>query len=74
MLILFFFSDVGVGQRAIGVVYRPEDEARGNYVPTILDKRYDALIFINKTTALQKPIEPEHVDTKEIPETYPSGF
>jgi erythromycin esterase-like protein len=62
------------GQRAIGVVYRPEDEARGNYVPTILLKRYDALIFINKTVALQKPLEPEHVEVAEIPETFPSGF
>jgi len=62
------------GQRAIGVVYRPEDEARGNYVPTVLDQRYDAMIFINKTNALIRPIEPEHIDTKEISETYPSGF
>lgn len=62
------------GQRAIGVVYRPEDEARGNYVPTVVGRRYDAMIFINKTMGLQHPVEPLHVEPSEIPETYPSGF
>jgi len=61
------------GQRAIGVVYRPESE-EGNYVPTVLDKRYDALVFLTKTKALEKPIETDHIETKEVPETYPSGF
>lgn len=39
------------GQRAIGVVYRPGNE-RGNYVPTALSKRYDALLYLEETTAL----------------------
>src|SRR3954463_8999539 len=30
------------GQRAIGVVYHPEYEHLGNYVPTSLSRRYDA--------------------------------
>jgi erythromycin esterase-like protein len=42
------------GQRAIGVVYNPSQEA-GNYVPTLLPERYDALLFIDQTNAL-KPI------------------
>src|SRR4028119_2166581 len=29
------------GHRAIGVVYRPEAERFGNYVPTVLPYRYD---------------------------------
>lgn len=41
------------GHRAIGVVYQPEREQFGNYVPTILPRRYDAFIFIEETTALQ---------------------
>jgi erythromycin esterase len=41
------------GQRAIGVVYRPEYEHLGNYVPTALSLRYDALLFIDETHALQ---------------------
>jgi erythromycin esterase-like protein len=39
------------GHRAIGVVYNPGAES-GNYVPTILPERYDAFLFIDKTTAL----------------------
>jgi erythromycin esterase len=43
------------GHRAIGVIYHPEREA-GNYVPTILPQRYDALIFLAETT----PLRPLH--------------
>jgi erythromycin esterase-like protein len=39
------------GQRAIGVVYRPSQEY-GNYVPTVLTERYDALLYIDQTSAL----------------------
>ncbi|TLS46512.1 erythromycin esterase family protein [Streptomyces montanus] len=40
--------------RAIGVVYRPQDEQRqwGNYVPTVLGERYDAFCFLDRTQAL----------------------
>lgn len=40
-----------LGHRAIGVVYHPERE-RGNYVPTLIGKRYDAFVFIDRTHAL----------------------
>jgi len=40
------------GHRAIGVVYDPAMERFGNYVPTILPRRYDALIFIKETEAV----------------------
>jgi erythromycin esterase len=39
------------GHRAIGVVYNPSSE-QGNYVPTVLPERYDAFVFIDRTTAL----------------------
>ena len=39
------------GHRAIGVIYDPLQES-GNYVPTILPQRYDALIFIRNTNPL----------------------
>jgi erythromycin esterase len=39
--------------RAIGVVYRPHAEQWGNYVPTVLGRRYDALLWFERTTALQ---------------------
>lgn len=61
-----------IGHRAIGVVYNPEHERFGNYVPTILPKRYDAFIFIDETSALH----PIHIQPEgnEIPETYPFGM
>ena len=48
-----------VGHRAIGVVYNPEFEAHGNYVPSQISKRYDAFIFIDQTKALS-PISIEN--------------
>lgn len=60
-----------MGHRAIGVVYHPERE-RGNYVPTVLSKRYDAFIYIDETKALSPlNIKP---DGDLIPETYPYGI
>lgn len=61
-----------IGHRAIGVVYHPEREKYGNYVPSILPMRYDAFLFIDETKALH----PLHItpDGKQIPETYPFGF
>ncbi len=44
--------DRWVGHRAIGVVYHPEYEAHGNYVPSKIAQRYDAFVFINDTKAL----------------------
>ena len=59
------------GHRAIGVVYHPDRERYGNYVPTVLPRRYDAFCFIDRTTALH----PLHIrpDLEKLPETYPSG-
>ncbi|RNF39123.1 erythromycin esterase family protein [Planococcus salinus] len=48
------------GHRAIGVVYNPEFEAYGNYVPTKISERYDAFIFIDETKALT-PLEVENI-------------
>ncbi|RHW38451.1 erythromycin esterase family protein [Lysinibacillus yapensis] len=42
-----------IGHRAIGVVYHPEYEAFGNYVPSRVGSRYDAFIFINHSNALR---------------------
>ena len=41
-----------VGHRAIGVIYHPEYEAHGNYVPSKIAQRYNAFVFINETKAL----------------------
>ncbi|MEH7077016.1 erythromycin esterase family protein [Neobacillus drentensis] len=45
------FSTI-IGHRAIGVVYRPEYEQFGNYVPSNIGKRYDGFIFFDQTKAL----------------------
>ncbi len=58
------------GHRAIGVVYNPEHERWGNYVPTSLSNRYDAFIYFDKSRALE-PLALQFDHTK-IPETWPS--
>jgi erythromycin esterase-like protein len=60
-----------IGHRAIGVVYQPQYEQYGNYVPTILPLRYDAFIYLDETNALY----PLHMkpDGLQMPETYPFG-
>jgi erythromycin esterase-like protein len=79
-LLLFDGSDNGgvvgldepLGHRAIGVVYDPDHERWGNYVPTIIPGRYDAFLYIEETRA----VDPLHMAIKvdgELPETYPSG-
>ncbi|HVT30054.1 MAG TPA: erythromycin esterase family protein [Lacipirellulaceae bacterium] len=60
------------GHRAIGVVYRPRYEAFGNYVPTVLPRRYDALLFIDQMHALH-PLEAAGGLEHELPETFPTG-
>lgn len=40
------------GHRAIGVVYNPEYEQYGNYVPTKISQRYDGFVFLEKTHSL----------------------
>jgi erythromycin esterase-like protein len=60
------------GHRAIGVVYHPEHEHYGNYVPTVLPRRYDAFLFIDQTEALH-PLHDVRARLGETPETFPSG-
>ncbi len=66
-------NDKPMGQRAIGVVYNPKYEKYGNYVPTKLSSRYDALLFIDKTNALS-PLHMQPINNdRDLPETFPSG-
>jgi erythromycin esterase len=60
------------GHRAIGVVYHPERERLGNYVPTVLPRRYDAVLALEHTHALH-PLHQELPPMGEIPETFPVG-
>jgi erythromycin esterase len=61
------------GHRAIGVVYQPARERLGNYVPTRLGSRYDALLYLERTAAVRPLHMPPHPDG-EPPDTYPSGM
>jgi erythromycin esterase-like protein len=63
---------VSRGHRAIGVVYRPEYEWRGNYVPTVLPHRYDALLFVDESHAI-RPLHVQPRREEELPETFPTG-
>lgn len=60
-----------ISHRAIGVVYKPERELYGNYVPSVMSARYDALIYLDETSALH----PLHMPVKGeiVPATYPFG-
>ena len=58
-----------INHRAIGVVYNPGMERYGNYVPSVLSRRYDALIFLDETKALHPLFL--HPDKHKLPATYP---
>ena len=60
------------GHRAIGVVYNPDYEHLGNYVPTVLPLRYDAFLYFDRSEALH-PLHMPAASREEIPETYPTG-
>jgi erythromycin esterase-like protein len=62
-----------LSHRAIGVVYHPTLEHLGNYVPTVLPRRYDAFLFLHETQALRPLHGVEVHDEGEVPETYPTG-
>lgn len=57
-------------ERAIGVVYHPERERWGNYVPSKLAQRYDAYLFFDETLAVEPldPVEPPGL------ESFPEGL
>ncbi len=65
------FMENHLGHRAIGVVYNPQYERYGSYVPSILPLRYDAFIYLEKTTSLH-PLRLQP-DGHRMPETFPFG-
>lgn len=60
------------GHRAIGVVYDPGRET-GNYVPTVMGGRYDALMWFEQAVALH-PLRHEMPPREPELETEPSGY
>jgi erythromycin esterase len=59
------------GHRAVGVVYNPRAERWGNYVPTVLGRRYDAFCWFDQTSGLT-PLAGVSAEGGEM-EAWPSG-
>jgi erythromycin esterase len=75
---LFVFPDEQAGwlaeeraHRAIGVVYSSTAERWGNYVPTVIGRRYDALLWFDESRALE-PLGGVRSRGEEM-ETWPYG-
>lgn len=64
--------ETAIRHRAIGVVYNPDNERQGNYVPSVMAQRYNAFIYLDETRALH-PLHLKPHDEK-VPETYPFGY
>ncbi len=61
-------------ERAIGVIYLPETERRSHYFSARLGAQFDAMIHLDRTTALEALPEGHAGDAEvEVPETYPAG-
>ncbi|MDP9231651.1 MAG: erythromycin esterase family protein [Actinomycetota bacterium] len=58
-------------QRAIGVVYRPETERVSHYFETDLPRQFDALVHIDRTSAVVPLERSTGWDRGELPDTYP---
>ena len=61
-------------ERAIGVVYRPQTERASHYFPARLDRQFDIVVHIDRTTALKPLDDIAAWDPLEPPETYPTGI
>ncbi|MBQ5965709.1 erythromycin esterase family protein [Massilia sp. ZL223] len=61
-------------ERAIGVVYIPRTERQSHYFMAQLPRQFDAVIHIDRTTAVE-PLDPTSGwHSNEPPETYPQGL
>lgn len=58
-------------ERAIGVIYRPRTERSSHYFRARLADQFDALIHVDRTSALE-PLDPwSELTNEDAPETYP---
>ncbi|PTA69232.1 erythromycin esterase family protein [Deinococcus arcticus] len=60
-------------QRFIGVIYRPDTERQSHYYHAHLPAQYDALLYLDQTTALVPLDRDSGGEEGELPNTYPSG-
>ena len=61
-------------ERAIGVVYRPDTERASHYFPARLDQQFDAVVHLDRTSALQPLDDIVAWEPLEPPDTYPTGI
>jgi erythromycin esterase-like protein len=61
-------------ERAIGVVYRPDTERLSHYFHSRLPEQFDAVIHVDHTRAVEPLERTAEWETREVPETYPTGF
>jgi erythromycin esterase-like protein len=61
-------------ERAIGVIYLPATERRSHYFQARIGAQFDAVIHIDRTSALQPLDEGTAAGRVEVPETYPEGI
>lgn len=57
-------------ERAIGVIYRPQSERASHYFKCLVPQQFDAIIHIDKTSALE-PLDPTSEWVKGEQATYP---
>jgi erythromycin esterase-like protein len=61
-------------ERAIGVIYRPATERLSHYFWAELPAQFDAVLHFDETNAAEPlDLTPSWTETRELPETYPSG-
>ena len=61
-------------ERAIGVIYRPETERASHWFHAYLPTQFDAVIHIDRTSAVQPLDRTPLWDEGETAETFPSGL
>jgi len=61
-------------QRAIGVIYRPENERQSHYYSSCLPEQFDFLLHYDETHAVKPLQTTPHWHRGEMDETYPTGL
>jgi erythromycin esterase-like protein len=61
-------------ERAIGVVYRPDTERASHYFNVRLLEQFDAVIHFDRTRAVEPLERTADWDSREPPETFPTGM
>ncbi len=61
-------------ERAIGVIYRPETERQSHWFSARLSAQFDAVVHIDRTSAVEPLDRSGQWDRGEPPETYPTGL